>query len=132
MSPAVVPTTMKSISSAVTWARSIACWAARMARSAGPSPSSTMWRSRMPVRWTIHSSEVSTICSSSALVRIRFGAIGADADDLSPVHSRPPSRPSARTASASSAVLMWWFTSLRTQSAATRTAFLIAFTGEAP
>jgi len=28
----------------------------------------------MPVRWTIHSSEVSTICSSSRFVRIRFGA----------------------------------------------------------
>jgi hypothetical protein len=74
MSPAVVPTTMKSISSAVTCARSIACRAARMARSEGPSPSSTMWRSRIPVRWTIHSSEVATIFSSSWLVRIRLGA----------------------------------------------------------
>src|SRR3970282_203734 len=52
MSPTVVPTTMKSISSGVTWARSIACRAARIARSEGPSCSSTTRRSRIPARWT--------------------------------------------------------------------------------
>ena len=37
------------------------------------SPSAAMWRSRMPVRCVIHSSEVSTIRDSSALVRTRLG-----------------------------------------------------------
>jgi hypothetical protein len=41
---------------------------------AGPSLSSTMCRSRIPVRWTIHSSEVSISFSSSAFVRTRCGA----------------------------------------------------------
>src|SRR5206468_3351507 len=58
--------------------------------------------------------------------------IGTDTDDLCPGHSRPPSRPSASAVSASRAVLMCSFTPLLTHSAATRTAFLIAFTGEAP
>ncbi len=74
MSPVVVPTTMKSISPGSTPARSSACWAARRPRSEVASLSSTMWRSRMPVRWTIHASDVFTIFSSSALVRIRLGA----------------------------------------------------------
>src|SRR5205814_3703140 len=58
--------------------------------------------------------------------------VGADADDLGSRHSRPPSRPSASIASASSAVLMCSFTSFLTHSAATRTPFLMAFTGDAP
>jgi hypothetical protein len=32
-----------------------------------------MWRARMPVRWTIHSSLVSTIAANSALVMMRAG-----------------------------------------------------------
>src|SRR5262249_5100501 len=61
-----------------------------------------------------------------------LGRVRSDSDDAGPAHSRPPSRPSAKTVSASRAVLMCWFTSLRTQSAATRIASLIAFTGYAP
>jgi hypothetical protein len=74
MSGVVVPTAMKSMSSGRRFARSIACWAARNARSEVASLSSAMWRSRMPLRCTIHSSLVSTIFSRSALVRIRLGA----------------------------------------------------------
>ena len=37
-------------------------------------PATAMRRSRMPVRWTIHSSEVSTIFSRSALVSRRSGS----------------------------------------------------------
>src|SRR5262245_20734590 len=53
------------------------------------------------------------------------------ADDLRPPHSRPPSRP-PRATSASSAALMCSFTPAFAHSLATRTAFLIAFTGAAP
>ena len=74
MSGVVVPTTMNSMSSGTRLARSIACWAALIARSEVASFSSTMRRSRMPVRWTIHSSLVSTIFSRSALVSTRLGA----------------------------------------------------------
>ena len=73
MSPVVVPTTMKSISPGSTPARSIACWAARSARSDVASSSATTWRSRMPVRCTIHSSDVATSFSRSALVSTRVG-----------------------------------------------------------
>ena len=74
MSPVVVPTTIRSISPGSTWARSRACCEALTARSEVASLSSTTRRSRMPVRWTIHSSEVSTIRPSSSLVRMRVGA----------------------------------------------------------
>ncbi len=74
MSPVVVPTTMKSISFGPTPARSSACWAARRARSDVASSGATMRRSRMPERCTIHSSEVATIFSRSALVRTCCGA----------------------------------------------------------
>src|SRR2546422_1068393 len=74
MSPVVVPTTMRSTSPGSTPARSSACWAALSPRSDAASLSSTTCRSRIPVRWTIHSSEVATIFSRSWLVRIRFGA----------------------------------------------------------
>ena len=47
--------------------------AASAARSLVATPGSTRWRSRMPVRSTIHSSEVSTIVSRSALVSTRGG-----------------------------------------------------------
>ena len=68
MSGVVVPTTMKSIWSGVSPARSMASSAAFVASSDVPTPGSAMWRERMPVRWTIHSSLVSTIFSRSALV----------------------------------------------------------------
>ena len=74
MSGVVVPTAMNSMSSGTRLARSSACWAALMARSDVASVSSAMWRSRMPVRWTIHSSLVATIFSRSALVSTRLGA----------------------------------------------------------
>src|SRR5262249_48868961 len=48
----------------------------RAARAPGggvTSPADTSRRSRMPVRWTIHSSDVSTICSRSWLVSRRSG-----------------------------------------------------------
>ncbi len=41
-----------------------------------------MWRSRIPVRVTIHSSEVSTILSKSAFVRTVFGQIAASTNNL--------------------------------------------------
>ena len=74
MSGVVVPTTMKSMSSGTRFARSSAWRAAFTARSEVASSSSTMWRSRMPLRCWIHASLVSTIFSRSALVRIRLGA----------------------------------------------------------
>ena len=43
-------------------------------------PGAAIWRSRMPVRWTIHSSDVSTVCASSALVTTRLRQIGAAAE----------------------------------------------------
>ena len=46
---------------------------AASARSLVDSPSAAMWRSRMPVRATIHSSVVSTIDSRSRLVRTFSG-----------------------------------------------------------
>ena len=60
-----------------------------------------------------------------------LGCVGADTDDPCPRHSRPPSRP-PRAISASSAALMCSLSPAVAHSAATRTAFLIAFTGEAP
>ena len=74
MSGVVVPTAMNSMSSGTRLARSIACCAARTARSEVASLSSAMRRSWMPLRCTIHSSLVSTIFSRSALLRIRLGA----------------------------------------------------------
>ena len=50
MSGVVVPTTMKSMSSGTRLARSSAWWAARTARSDVASLSSTIRRSRMPLR----------------------------------------------------------------------------------
>ena len=47
--------------------------AALVARCEVNSPSAAMWRSLMPVRCTIHSSDVSIRAASSALVRIRSG-----------------------------------------------------------
>src|SRR5215831_18342847 len=69
----MVATTIKSISSAVIRAASIARKAARAPRSEVNSSFEAMWRSLIPVREVIHSSEVFTIFSRSALVRTRAG-----------------------------------------------------------
>src|SRR5262245_4878890 len=73
MSPEIVPTRIMSTSSGLTCARLRAISPARVQRSEKCSPSATMWRSLIPVRVVIHSSEVSTSFSRSALDRIRFG-----------------------------------------------------------
>src|SRR4051812_9612408 len=59
---------ISSMSFASKPAAAIALRAAAVARVAVDSPSETMRRSRMPVRWTIHSSLVSTIFARSSLV----------------------------------------------------------------
>src|SRR5689334_16085615 len=69
-----VPTKMWSTSWTVRPAISSARVAAANARSELSWPSATMRRSRMPVRVTIHSSEVSTIFSRSKFDRIRSGS----------------------------------------------------------
>jgi hypothetical protein len=73
MSGVTVATMIRSISSGETPRRSRAMRAARAARSLVAVPGSTTWRSRIPVRVRIHSSEVSTIFSRSALVITRLG-----------------------------------------------------------
>ena len=55
--------------------------AAAVARSEVSSPSAAMWRSRMPVRCTIHSSDVSTIAARSSLVSTFCREIAADPAD---------------------------------------------------
>ena len=64
---------MRSMSSAVRPAVSSACRAAVTDREVVLSSAPTMRRSLMPVRLVIHSSEVSTIRSRSALVSTRSG-----------------------------------------------------------
>src|SRR2546429_10025018 len=59
-----------------------------------------------------------------------FWRVRPEADDPRPRHSRPPCP--ARATSASIAVLMCSLRPALVHSWATRTAFLIAFTGEAP
>src|SRR4051812_39918430 len=73
MSGVTVATMIRSISSAVMPAFSSAFCAALAAMSLVHSSSAAMRRSLMPVRERIHSSEVSTIFSNSALVRTRSG-----------------------------------------------------------
>jgi hypothetical protein len=73
MSGVMVATMTRSICSAVTPAIFIARWAALAARSEVNSSFAAMRRSLMPVRDVIHSSEVSTIFSRSAFVRIFSG-----------------------------------------------------------
>ena len=68
MSGVMVATMIMSICSALTPASSIARKAAFVPRSAVNSSSAARRRSRIPVRDTIHSLEVSTIFSRSALV----------------------------------------------------------------
>ena len=63
----------QSIDCASIPASASAARAALIARCEVNSPSAAMWRCRMPVRCTIHSSEVSIRAASSALVRICRG-----------------------------------------------------------
>ena len=74
MSGVIVAQTIMPTSSAFTPASASARLAASAARSEVAWSSRAMCRSLMPVRVTIHSSVVSTIFSSSALVRTRSGA----------------------------------------------------------
>src|SRR5205814_9954278 len=73
MSGVIVATMMRSICSAVTAAFFSARKAAAAARSEVNSSLAASRRSFIPVREVIHSSEVSTIFSRSALVRILAG-----------------------------------------------------------
>ena len=73
MSGEMVATMIKSIWLAVTPAIFIARWAAFAAMSEVNSSFAAMCRSLMPVRVVIHSSDVSTSFSRSALVRIFSG-----------------------------------------------------------
>ena len=73
VSGVVVPTTMKPMSVGATPACFMAPNAASFARSDVAIPGSTMWRSRMPVRCSIHSFDVSTSFSRSELVSRRGG-----------------------------------------------------------
>jgi hypothetical protein len=68
-----VASTIRSMLEASTWALISAARAACSARSEVSSPAAAMWRSRMPVRCTIHSSVVSTERASSSLLRTRAG-----------------------------------------------------------
>ena len=73
MSGVMVATMIRSISAAVTPAAAIARRAASSAMSEVVSAGPAIRRSRMPVRVVIHSSEVSTMRSRSALVITRSG-----------------------------------------------------------
>jgi len=72
-SPVTVPTMIWSISPGDTFASARARFAASDARNDEGVFGSEMRRSRIPVRETIHSSEVSTIASRSLFVRTRLG-----------------------------------------------------------
>ena len=69
----IVATMRRSTSAGVSPARCRAWAAAWAPRSEGFSPGPAMRRSLMPERVWIHSSEVSTILESSALVSLRSG-----------------------------------------------------------
>ena len=69
ISGVIVAQTISSISFGSSPAAAIALRAAAVPRVAVLSPGPAIRRSRMPVRWTIHSSLVSTIRDSSSLVR---------------------------------------------------------------
>ena len=73
MSGVEVATTIRSTSALVRPALASAQRHASSARSLVDSWSAAMWRSRMPVRSTIHASLVSTTDASSALVMIFSG-----------------------------------------------------------
>ena len=76
-----VPTTIRSIDCASTLALSSAARAAFRPRSEVNSPSAAMWRSRMPVRCTIHSSDVSTVLREVGVGDGALGQIAAAAED---------------------------------------------------
>ena len=78
-----------SISAAVRPALASAAWAASMAR---PDVVPPMWRSRMPVRSTIHSSLVSRRTAKSALVTTLSGHGDAPAGDADSLHAADPAR----------------------------------------
>jgi hypothetical protein len=73
LSGVAVASTMRSSSAPVIPALASACSAALSARSEVSSPGAATWRWRMPVRWTIQSSEVSSRSANSALLTIRAG-----------------------------------------------------------
>src|SRR5262245_15349675 len=68
-----VPTTIRSRSSGLSLAAASARFPASKAMSDVASPSAAYRRSLIPVRWTIHSSEVSTIFSNQAFGTTRAG-----------------------------------------------------------
>ena len=68
-----VASTIRSIDDASTLAAASAAFAASSAISEVSSPVEASRRSWMPVRWTIHSSDVSTALASSWLVTTRDG-----------------------------------------------------------
>jgi hypothetical protein len=72
-SPVTVAQTTRSSSSGAILASSRAWRAAASANELVTCSGAAMRRSRMPVRWTIHSSDVSTIFSRSKLVSRRSG-----------------------------------------------------------
>jgi hypothetical protein len=73
MSPVTVPTTIRSMSAGFKFASVSAFSQALRAMSDAASSGPDILRSFMPVRSTIHSSDVSIILSRSALVRMRSG-----------------------------------------------------------
>ena len=73
MSPVQVATMIRSMSSGLMPPSSSACSDAFAPMSEVNSSSAAMRRSRMPVRLMIHSSVVSTMCSSSLLLSTRLG-----------------------------------------------------------
>ena len=78
-----------SISSAVLPAQASAACAASMAR---PEVVPPMWRSRMPVRSTIHSSLVSRRTAMSSLVTTLSGHRDTPTGDADPLHAADPAR----------------------------------------
>ena len=73
-----VASTIRSMSAGVRPALSSAARAAASPSEAVVSSSAAMWRWRMPVRWAIHSSEVSTMPSKSAFFMMRRGSAEPD------------------------------------------------------
>ena len=105
-------------------------------RSENFSPSETILRSLMPVRVVIHSSDVSTSFSRSALERTFFGTAAPVPTTRARFIPYPRRQALTREASRewSSAIDDWIFCASfwRENSAANRIAFLIAFALERP
>jgi hypothetical protein len=82
-----------STSRVVTPAAARAGWAAATHMSDVARSGARRWRTRMPVRLTIHSSEVSRVDASSALVTTSGGEVDAGArDGDGEVHTTPPAK----------------------------------------